>query len=359
MNKTKLSFLVILLLVAGCTPQKQILEDIQLVGVVGYDYVDDHLIEATVAVPIIQGGSQQPTLSTATFTGKSHTSKNIRQILQAESPRPFASGRVSVIMFDEELAKRGITKIIDSLQRDPSVGRNIYIAVSKGKTKDILNMQYPVGEIVPVYLKRMIEQNMELTLPRANFHHFNYSYYGKGSDPFMPYFDTKNGHVRIAGVALFRHSKYVGHISFSNAFIFKLMYQNFRQGSHEFKLGKDYLTLENLNSRVDYDIYDGTDHPKISININIKGKVNDAAGTPLYKESSIDRIEKTIKKQAEHDAKVMIKKFQKKNIDPLGLGDRARSQSRRFNFKEWHKIYPDIPVDVKINVNVTQGGIVE
>ncbi len=360
MNKIKLVFLIVLLLAAGCTPQKQVLEDIQLIGVVGYDYVDGKKIEATVAVPITTGGTQQATLSSITFSGKSHTSKNILQMLQAESPRPFASGRVAVIMFNEELASRGITKIIDSLQRDPSVGRNIYVAVAKGKTKDILNKQYPVGEIVPVYLKRMIEQNMELTLPRANFHHFNYSYYGKGSDPFMPLIDMKHGHIRIAGVALFHHSKYVDHISFNQAFIFKLMYQNFRKGSHEFKFGKNnYLTLENLNSTVNYDIDHGNTNPEINMKIHITGKINDAAGTPLYQKKTIDMIEKTIKKQTEHQAKAMVRRFQKDEIDPLGLGDRARSQSRHFNFKDWETKYPDVPVHIKVNIRVTQGGIVE
>ncbi|MDN4523841.1 Ger(x)C family spore germination protein [Fictibacillus fluitans] len=360
MPNTKLAAVAVLLFLTGCTPQKQVLEDIQLVGVVGYDYVDESTIRATVSVPTTEGGSDQAVLSSTTYSAKSHTSKNIRQVLQAESPRPFASGRVSVIIFNEELARRGITKIIDSLQRDPSVGRNIYLAVAKGKTQEMLSKEYPVGEIVPAYLKLMIEQNMELTFPRANFHHFNYSYYGKGSDPFMPLLEEKHGHIRITGVALFDHSKYVDHISFDNSFIFKLMYQSFRQGSHEFKLGKNnYLTLENLSSHVNYDIYSPNTNPKINITVDVTGKVNDAAGTPLYQAKTIEMIEKTIKKQTEHDAEKMVKRFQQKGIDPLGLGDRARSRGRRFNFKDWNQKYPDIPVQVKANIEVTQGGIVE
>ncbi|KSU84700.1 spore germination protein [Fictibacillus enclensis] len=360
MPKSNLMTAAILLFLAGCTPQKQVLEDIQLIGVVGYDYVDGNKIQATVSVPTTEGGSDQAVLSSTTYSARSHTSKNIRQVLQAESPKPFASGRVSVIIFNEELASRGITKIIDSLQRDPSVGRNIYLAVAKGSTKDMLSKDYPVGEIVPAYLKQMIEQNMKLTFPRANFHHFNYSYYGKGSDSFMPLLDTKHGHIRIVGVALFDHSKYVDHISFEDSFIFKLMYQSFRQGSHEFKLGKDnYLTLENLSSHVNYDIYNANTNPKINITIHVRGKVNDAAGTPLYQGKTIEMIEKTIKKQTEHDAEKMVDRFQKKGIDPLGLGDRARSSARRFNFKEWNQKYPNIPVHVKANIEVTQGGIVE
>ncbi|MDM5198443.1 Ger(x)C family spore germination protein [Fictibacillus enclensis] len=360
MPKAKLMTAAILLFLAGCTPQKQVLEDIQLIGVVGYDDASGNKIQATVSVPTTVGGSDQAVLSSTTYSASSHTSKNIRQVLQAESPKPFASGRVSVIIFNEELASRGITKIIDSLQRDPSVGRNIYLAVAKGSTKDMLSKEYPIGEIVPAYLKDMIEQNMELTFPRANFHHFNYSYYGKGSDPFMPLLEEKHGHIRIAGVALFDHSKYVDHISFEESFIFKLMYQNFRQGSHEFKLGKDnYLTLENLSSHVNYDIYNANTNPKINITIHVRGKVNDAAGTPLYQEKTIEMIEKTIKKQTEHNAEKMVDRFQKKGIDPLGLGDRARSSARRFNFKEWNQKYPDIPVHVKANIEVTQGGIVE
>ncbi|MGG1573421.1 Ger(x)C family spore germination protein [Fictibacillus sp. NRS-1165] len=360
MRKIKTAFISFLLLAAGCTPQKQVLEDIQLVGAVGFDYVDGKKIEATVAVPVSTGGSQQATLSSTTFSAKSHTSKNIRQVLQSESPRPFATGRVSTIMFDEELAEHGITKIIDSLQRDPSVGRNIYLAVVKGKTKDLLNQQYPVGDIAPVYLKRLIEQNTELTLPRYNLHHFNYSYYGKGSDPFMAYIDQKEGHIRIAGLALFDHSKYVGHITFSDTFIFKLMYENFRQGTHEFKLGKEnHLTVENLNSRVNYDITHSKTNPKINIKIHIKGKVNDAAATPLYEKKKIDMIERTIKKQTEHQAEAMVDRFQKKGIDPLGLGDITRSRYRHFNFNEWKKAYPDVPVDVNVDIRVTQAGIVE
>ncbi|EIT86348.1 spore germination protein [Fictibacillus macauensis ZFHKF-1] len=359
MRKYKVWFITLLLLTA-CTPQKQVLEDIELVGTVGYDYASKDLVEASAACPIVTGGSQQATLENVVFSAKAHTSKSIRQELQAQSPRPFGSGRIGVILFEDKLAQKGITKIIDSLQRDPSVGRNIFLAVTEGKTKDMLTKKYVVNDIVPVYLKKLIEQNINLTIPRTNFHHFNYSYYGNGSDPFMPLLAVSGKYIKITGLALFDHSKYVDHISFDDSIIFKFMYQDFRQGSHEFKMKNNrYLTLENLNSKVKYEYKDILGSPRLTMHIKITGKVNDAAGLSLYKPQDITKIEKTIKKELDQDAERLVKQFQEKQIDPLGIGDRARSKVRNFTFKEWDQKYPTMPVTVSSEINITQSGIVE
>jgi spore germination protein len=55
----------------------------------------------------------------------------------------------------------------------------------------------------------------------------------------------------------------------------------------------------------------------------------------------------------------MIKRFQREGIDPLGLGDQAKSQNRRWNEQQWKDNYPHAEVHVNIDTQIKETGIKE
>ncbi|WP_281172184.1 Ger(x)C family spore germination protein [Fictibacillus gelatini] len=294
-----------------------------------------------------------------TFTAESFTSQNVLHVLQSESPRPLAVGRVGVALFSEKLAKRGILQFIDGLQRNADIGRDIPLAVVKGEAKEMLELQTPVNQIPAKYILDLIEQNQKENIPNSDLHSFLYHLYGKGLDPFMPLLELKDGLIKIKGIALFSNGKYVDDINYEEAFIFKLLFENFKKGSFEARIGKNkYINIENISSKVNYHVINGNTNPKVTITVKLMGLINESEGISLNVKKK-ESVEERTRKLINGKAKKLLRRFQHERIDPLGIADQARSQTRNFNFAAWEKRYPTIPIDFKLDINLVEAGIVE
>lgn len=363
--KNRLLLIVSLLFIflTGCLPT-YVIDDIRLVQALGYDAVSKNRVMGTVAVPNFSSSGSQQTQSqnvqssTDSFSVISNTGKTVPFKLQAKSQEPLRLGKLNVILFNEQLAKRGVEQFVDFFNRDPDIGRQLYIAVVQGKASGVLKGRYSTGTAVPGYLKKMIEQNTERNLPETNLHDFLYAYFGNGIDPFLPLIKKTGDHIEITGLAIFKTNKMVTAIPFDQSFIFKMMYQPFTQGNYEVRVARNsYVSVENIGSKVDYVIEDGgTSHPKITINVKMQGVIREAESDKKSATYS-QKVTKVLDKELRNKANKMIKQFQKENVDPLGLGDRVRSKTRNWDFSKWQQSYPHARIHVSVKVDIAQTGI--
>ncbi len=362
-RRVLLSLSLLIIFLTGCLPT-YIIDDIRLVQAIGYDaYGHDRIVGTIAATNYNSAGnpqsqSQSPPSATDSFSVISNTGKTVPFKLQAKSQMPLRLGKLQVILFNKELAKRGIEQFIDFFNRDPDIGRQLYLAVIDGSSKTLLSSQYATGTSVSDYINKMIEQNADRNLPRTNLHAFLYAYFGNGIDPFLPLLKKSGDHIVLEGIAFFKTNKMVAEIPFNQSFIFKMMYQPFTQGNYEIRVAShDYVSVENIGSTVDYKIKNGaSSHPVITISVNIKGVIRE--GESRKKSTKYSRkVTKIMEKELSKKANMMVDQFQKKNIDPLGLGDRVRSNSREWEFKKWLKAYPHADINVRVNMNIAQTGI--
>ncbi|KZE69229.1 hypothetical protein AWM68_02880 [Fictibacillus phosphorivorans] len=346
-------------LLTGCFPSKKILEDIQLITAVGYDYHSKNKVKLNAMAAIPQRGEDVPPI-TEVFTGITHTSKMARALEQAESPKPFQIGRLEVALYDKKLAEKGIYKLIDTLQRDSAVGRDLYLAVVQGSTKTLLEKKYPLSETPSKYLFQLLKQNMKSNIPATNLHRFLYTYYGKGMDPNLPLLEETDDRIKVKGTAILKGDKMVGQLSLRESFMLKLMTESFEQGLYEVKFSKDrFFTIQNISSKPKYRFKNVKQSPEIEIEINIQGLVSEAAKIPVSKPPLVEQLEKATEEDMHKKLHKVVAKLQKWNADPIGLGDLARSRTRGFDIKQWERQYPTIPIDVKVKVDIVQAGITE
>ncbi len=59
------------------------------------------------------------------------------------------------------------------------------------------------------------------------------------------------------------------------------------------------------------------------------------------------------------DCEDLIKQFQRKEIDPLGIRDEIRSHTRKWNITQIRNMYKNVAVDVNLDLNIVQSGIGE
>ncbi|MBK5443860.1 MULTISPECIES: Ger(x)C family spore germination protein [unclassified Peribacillus] len=359
--KTKLLLITLgCVLMTACGVEKQILEDILIAEVVGYDDAGDHKIKGTVVVNVPQLG-EEANLGKEVYEAISHDVKATRQQENSKTTFPIVGGRLSVILYSEELAGKGLNDYVDTYRRDPMVGRNLYLAVVHGRADDVVKIEPKLSKTPGVQVKELIEQNIRTNLPNVDLHHYLYASHGKGIDPVMPLLETAGERVRVKGIALFKKDRYIGkYISYEDGFLFKVLSENFKLGSYEIKLkDNDFIDINNVQSHVHYDILHANQEPKVRIEVKIKASILEVQGYDLGKPLDVKNIENKAEQAIEKKLNKMLTMFQENNIDPIAMGDIARSKTRNFNRKHWEEVYPHIPIDLAVDIEMIQTGIAE
>ncbi|WP_027409967.1 Ger(x)C family spore germination protein [Anoxybacteroides tepidamans] len=355
MNKWASLLLVSFLIVTGGCVRKSILDDINTITGLGYDYVAQNKIKGTGLVPVYGKGK----ISNATYTATSTTSKDMIEELQHESSNPLAKGSLEVALYGERLAKKGLIEIMDTLRRDPRIGERVYLAVVKGTAHELLEGNY--GKLGNgIYLSDLIQQNIEQRdIPKTNLHKFLYDYYSDGKDPFLPYMERKGNKVKILGIALFDNDRMVDYIRQNEMFYFKILVDRYTEGTHTIRIGRnEYAAIKSIVTDRNFSISGPKEHPNITVRISIKGVLHEYS-RGRYSKTTKQRIEQAFQKELVKKSSKIIRELQSYHIDPIGFGDETKSRYRHFSYKNFYKNYPSLHIDVKANVTIIDSGVVE
>ena len=102
------------------------------------------------------------------------------------------------------------------------------------------------------------------------------------------------------------------------------------------------------------------DIPKVNIHLKLNGLIKNAPDwLDLSKNENITYVKKHVEKTLEKHLNELIKQFQEKEIDPIGIREEIRSHSRKWTIKQIQEMYPNVDVAVHVQINVVQSGIGE
>ncbi|MCM3718194.1 Ger(x)C family spore germination protein [Fictibacillus phosphorivorans] len=362
MMKMKIILLAsILILLAGCVP-KEIIDDVQLIHAIGFDELPDGNIQGTITYPIFE---QDGKVRVEYLSAVSHTSRFLRSKLNTKSPKTLAAGQLRIVLFNHKFARKGILDIMNSLYRDPNVGNRLFLSVVEGNTNKLLTNEYTATPLPSIYIMELLEQNIKSeNLPRTNLHVFLYSYYGEGIDPFLPIIKSEKNSLQLNGIALFRDDKYVGRINHKESFVFKILLEGSRTGNYEVQLKKGkrkgHSVIRNIKGTASYKVKKVNGVPEFNIKLKILGEIHEyPPWLDLENKQNIQLVEKTLTKEINKDAKKIIAKFQRLNVDPLGLGDQVRRREKNWVFKRFKEQYPDMKISVSTDFEIVESGVIE
>lgn len=337
-----------------------ILEDTQLVTAMGVDYEKGNRVKGTAVAPFYPptvGAAPQPI--NVYFTAVSHNVQGLTGQFRREAQRKLVVGRLNTFLFSKELAEHGLTKVIDPLQRNNTIGRDINLAVVDGSTEQLLTASYPSAQIPARYLHDLLQNGLKNLAPQTDLHTFLKQLDGFGQDPFLPIIERKHKHIRYKGLALFKGDQYVGKLSFKDGYIFKTAYESARDGFYEIRYKDHYISIMNIQSKVNYKFSGPQDAPRLTIRLSVNGVVTDAAGLKLDNQKRIEIIENEWKKELTADTERVVKKLQELEVDSLGIGSKAASHYRNFKKENWKEQYLELPVKVEVKVDIKDAGITE
>ncbi|WP_077619283.1 Ger(x)C family spore germination protein [Bacillus sinesaloumensis] len=338
--------------------RQEIIDEVNIVAAVGIDRAEGQKVRGTAVIPVFKADKS---IENTSFTDESVLAKEIMNVLQKKAADPLVTGGIRVALYEDELAKKGILRYVDALQRDASIGSKLLLAIVEGKTSEVLEKNLGnrgTGE----YLSTIIENNMnKRDVPNSDLHIFMFRHYAKGMDPYLPIIKLlDDDKVEIVGIGLFQDGRLVSQIPEPELFFFKSMVQNYGEGSYTLSLkgSDDFASIKRISTKRKVLVEEVDGVPKVNISIKFRGVLSEYSGqrtNPKIISQIINELETTIKEKCEE----MLGSFQKMNIDPVGLGYMARHSLRDFDNEQWEVDYPSIKVEVHSKVILTETGIIE
>ncbi|MEH7443061.1 Ger(x)C family spore germination protein [Bacillus sp. JJ1122] len=354
-------WIFIIIFLSGCSLlPTNIVNEVGFIQGVGYDLTNDGGIEGTLVFPIYKKNNSSHTEVKSAF---GHSSKEMRTKINNETQHRLVSGQLRLAIYGTTLAENGINDYVDTINRDPSIGSIVQMAIVDGNSKELLNMEKYKNENISLYVQELLDQNMELgQLPRTNLQTFLFQLFQIGQDPYLPIIKNVNGSIRITGIGIFKYDKYITSIPMEDIYIFKtLVEKNRTNGMQEFMLKNgDRVVLETLYSNPEYKVKIVQGRPEFIINLKMKSKLQEFAPSEKQRQSfDKQKYQKEIEQELEKKAVHIITKLKEQQVDPLGLGAKYKEHFRAFNKKQWEMYYPDVKVSVNANVEIKQTGTID
>ncbi|MEA3319152.1 MAG: Ger(x)C family spore germination protein [Bacillota bacterium] len=372
----KIIWICVIVILSGCVQQKP-LEELGLITAMGYDN-EDGMLKGSIIY--YEFDPMHPN-NTKMVTTLAHTSKGVRQKENLASSRRLVSGQLRVAIYGEELAKEGIISIIDTLSRDAQVGTMSYLAVSRPKAQELLQLSQDSEDIsnAGTFLYELITQNVEGdTLLSPTLHEFMQCYYSEGRDPVLPLLNFKDNTIIIEGLSLFQDDKVVGELDSNDSFYLKLMVDPFDAGSTEITIPKEQLKKYILtsNNKQEDSVFVSLDHlrsvtdikledkkvPSYSIEVNVKTRMQEISENyDLGNPEALKKLEEAIGKDMEGQLIEVLEKSREMGADPVGFGNyyRAKVGYDSFSTEEWRKQYQNSKYKISINVEILRTGVMD
>ncbi|KMZ39659.1 MULTISPECIES: Ger(x)C family spore germination protein [Bacillales] len=357
-------YLAVIVLLNGCGEQ-HVLEKLGLAVAVGYDLSKDgKLLGTTVFYQIDPEARELVTV----ISGTAHTSKGLSVSHNRESSKKIVGGQIRVVVYHDELARKGILSLVENLTRDASIGSNVYLTVAKGRAYDILTHRYPENSNIGIYLYQAIRQNVEAeNMISSKLHEFMKDFYAIGKDPVMPYIERVKNELHINQIGLFRGQKLVAEITAREGFFLKLLRERYNKGELEINISLDkkrlFTVIEHISSKKKIKVLD-LEKPRFSVKVDMSAQIQEMAEKiDLSKPEQLKKVQKAIELAVKKEMEHLLEKFRKHDVDPVGFGEiyniaSQRSGKKKMSKDEWREIMKRAKFDVDLEIKILRTGVI-
>jgi spore germination protein KC len=382
MKVLKIAFLIVLslLLLSGCWNRTEI-NDIAIVTAVGLDLLEDDNMRLSlqIAVPAQLGQATGPTQSggksTFIVSELGGTISEAFRHLQEKLPRRIFFSHSRVLIIGEDLARNGVTHILDFYARYQEPRMHSSIIVTKGKAVDILKQEPTLENVSAEEANELIKRKVGLMISIRDFLDMLLT---EGVEPVAPQFVLEPLEVKsdsqmkekqaINGGAVFKGDKLVGWMDDVETRGILWLRNEMKEGVITVNIGEERgggkisTNIIRTESDIVPDLKDG----KITITINTRAEMNvleNASEVNLGDPENIDKLEKEIEKEIKDRMRMTLDKAQGElGSDIFGFGEALyKKYPKEWNntYKEkWDDEFPELEVIVKPKVFVRRVGLI-
>lgn len=354
-------------LLSGCWDAREVEERTSVVAVAVDRHKDGYEITLQVPIPINivgagGGGGSGDTVQVFSGTGKTLT--DTLDDIRNQINQPLFFGHTRLILFGEELAKKGIGKLLDGMRRHPDIRRRQWPVVVKGKAKDALKAKPELEQIPMEYLVTMVESGVRdgrYASEELGQVFINLS--NRAKQPVLNYMEISPKKIKWLGLALFKEDRMVGHLS--------------REGSQSLlrirdkelgetanipcgnRQGRLVFQPKEMDRKIRVKQREGR-LPEIEVHIKMKGGIVErTCDLDLSQPGIYKKMNRWVASRYEWTSKKTIRKVQKElKTDVFQFGNQIRSfHPDLWRKLDWDQVFPEVPIRVTYEVNVRRIGL--
>jgi spore germination protein len=337
------------ILITGCSPylENNEIEEIAPVIFWSLDAAEEGKLEATTVVPPLVQEKKRVLTMQVDLLKQSGKGFNLRYY------RELKVGQLRVMLINEELAKKGLRPIINTIFTDPDISQRLYLVVVQGDVKDYFKEEIDSQENLDYFLYRMLkhyERKRQGQLSIVNLHQFMQKLYSPFSDPILPVFKAENGNFNYEGTAIFQNDKLISVVTDSDDEIYQLI-------GNDYYL--KYLPIPKLSVvlghvRTNVDVTFNQDLTEMNFKVELKGRIDEYQGEKNLNDlDDLAEITNEIKSHLETQTKAFLQKNQEWQTDPLDIGAKTLTPfSRPIEKKEWREKWRNMQIKVKYQMDL-------
>ncbi len=345
----------------GCTEDRDELpplEELGMVSLIAFDYIDDSSMKITVAMP---QPSEEAKEHTQTHTTEASLLKEAVVQLSAKSDRMVNLAQLRVALFSEEFAREGMMeKVVEYLYGEPEARETVRLGVVKENVGEVITSKYPDRPNTSVYINNLLKPRLYTTFsPFTDLHVFTADIKNPLIDATVPYLEMKEGFPEITKVALFEEAEMVDTFSQEEGKLIQSISGSKKIAPMNINLKEDEEALIEF-IKINVKIKSNNDHnsPKVEVDVTLNGTLSAYKGpTDLTKNKGMKKLESDVEENLKQDIENLFNKFKELKADPIGLFEPFRMKHRG----EWtpeltDKLLEKVEFDVKVKVRIMNKG---
>lgn len=287
----------------------------------------------------------------------------IIQILETHTDKVLEFGHAKVILINESLLEENLKDFMDYLFRRGDIQSIAWVAAAKNSAEEILRTE-PKGEsVVASPLTKFFGEtgNESPYIVSIYLYEIRRDFHGEGIDATIPIVE-----VNESGTQLIVNKSVI--VS-SNAKPFELTssltkaYNTLKNNSpgYSFKIdsGGLNLLLNMATTKMKYKIIKNNGQPtSIKIDVKMSGIISQS--NKNLSMENLNDYNKLASKEIKKELEKLFTKVQEEKLDPFGFGLRYRTMQlhQENTFKEWEIAYPNLTIDVTVDVNLKSTGTI-
>lgn len=335
-----LCMLLMVTLLPGCAVEieRPALEDLGMIGVMGFDYMSPNQTKVVVSLP---QPSQEAKEITQVYKTIADLPSEALMALSVKSEKSMSLAQLRVVLFNETYARKvGIRKVVENFYRNPSVGDNVFIAIVKGSVEDLMMAKYENKPEFNKFLNDLLHPRRETAFHSfINIHETMYRLKAGTSDIDMPYLEKQQGDIQITKVALFAEDKMIGFLSQREGKIVQALRERSQLPDMDFSVPEEgnsrvKIVVNFVSSSAKNKVRGDLDAPLIQINLTIRNRILAYSGQRnLEKPDEWVALEKGLEHEMNREAMKLLRKLQKIGVEPCNLTEHVRARYHG----EWNK----------------------
>ncbi|MEK8127147.1 Ger(x)C family spore germination protein [Paenibacillus filicis] len=383
MRKPMILLLLIVMVIslAGCWSRVE-LNDVAIVTATAVDLTKDHKIQLSLQVMkikmtkgTIENGASSGN-ATLLFSEKGETIMDAYRVLRKKVSRELIFSHNRVIIIGDDLARSGLSAILDFFSRHREARGNTYMMTTKGEARDLLKAA-PIFESFSAEDVR--EEEKARPIETASIRDYVYRLLEAGIEPvmsqiqIMPLSDQQvqeskvsGGFLGLVGLGVFHRDRLVGWLNgqeaecvlwLSNKMKSSIVTARFPDPKSSGKVSMQVAKSKaNFQSKVD------GDRIRFDVDIHMEGELFENTTKWSVKDvHNLKKFEQSFGKEVEKRVLQTVEKLKKQyKSDIVGFGSILHRQHKElWNDKwadQWDQEFPNIEVSVKADVKLSGTG---